>query len=106
MAQTPERKVKAAVRKQLEALGAYYVMPVTGGYGNSGAPDFLVCFRGRFVGIECKAGGNKPTALQARNLHLIQKAGGSAIVLNESNVEYLQSLLRMENCDEKAIQGR
>ena len=96
MAQTPERKVKLAVRKQLEELGAYYVMPVTGGYGNSGAPDFLVCYRGRFVGIECKAGGNKPTALQEKNLHLIHKAGGAALVVNEDNVDQVYSLL-MEN---------
>ena len=61
MALTPERKVKNQVRKVLDKAGAYYVMPVTGGYGNSGAPDFLVCLQGRFVGIECKAGKNTPT---------------------------------------------
>lgn len=93
MAQTPERKVKVAVRKQLEALGAYYVMPVTGGYGNSGAPDFLVCLRGKFIGIECKAGSNKPTALQEKNLLAIHKAGGSGLVVNEMNVGILTQLL-------------
>lgn len=97
MAQTPERKVKAAVRKQLEALGAYYVMPVTGGYGNSGAPDFLVCFRGRFIGIECKAGSNKPTALQEKNLHLIHVSGGVGLVINEANVSTLTQILENSN---------
>ena len=53
---TPEAKVKAKVKAILKNLGAYYVMPVTSGYGNSGAPDFLVCIRGKFIGIECKAG--------------------------------------------------
>ena len=42
MATTPEGKVKKAVRRVLDELGAYYVMPVTGGYGKQGAPDFLV----------------------------------------------------------------
>lgn len=83
---TPEVKVKNKVKSVLKNLGAYYVMPVTGGYGNSGAPDFLVCYKGRFIGIECKAGRNKPTALQEKNLREIEDAGGSALVVNEENV--------------------
>lgn len=83
---TPEVKVKSKVKAVLKNLGAYYVMPVTGGYGNSGAPDFLVCYKGRFIGIECKAGRNKPTALQEKNLREIEDAGGSALVINEENV--------------------
>lgn len=96
LAATPEAKVKAAVRKVLTELGAYYVMPVTGGYGNSGAPDFLVCLRGRFIGIECKAGANKPTPLQEKNLHLIREAGGIALVVREDNVGSLKQLLTSE----------
>jgi len=90
---TPEGLVKRRVREVLKKLGAYYVMPVTGGYGNSGAPDFLVCLRGRFIGIECKAKGGKPTALQERNLTAINDAGGMAYVVNEHNVERLEELL-------------
>lgn len=86
MAQTPERKVKSEVREVLKELGAYYVMPVTSGYGNSGAPDFLVCLHGRFIGIECKAGNGKTTALQERNLAQINRAGGIDLVVNEDNV--------------------
>ena len=83
---TPEVKVKNKVKAVLKNLGAYYVMPVTGGYGNSGAPDFLVCYKGRFIGIECKAGRNKPTALQEKNLREIEGAGGIGLVVNEENV--------------------
>lgn len=83
---TPEVKVKDKVKAVLKNLGAYYVMPVTGGYGNSGAPDFLVCYKGRFIGIECKAGRNKPTALQEKNLREIEDAGGVGLVVNEENV--------------------
>jgi hypothetical protein len=93
LAQTPERKVKSAVREVLKGLGAYYVMPITGGYGNSGAPDFLVCLRGRFIGIECKAGKGKTTALQERNLRQIKDAGGVALVVNEDDVDKLMSFL-------------
>ncbi len=90
MAQTPERKVKSLVRKVLDELGAYYVMPVTGGYGNSGAPDFLVCLRGRFIGIECKAGKGRTTALQEKNLSQITQSGGIALVINENDVGTLK----------------
>ena len=90
MATTPEAKVKKRVKVILKELGAYYTMPVTGGFGTSGAPDFLVCLKGNFVGIECKAGKGKPTALQEKNLHDITQAGGQALVINEDNVLDLQ----------------
>jgi hypothetical protein len=89
---TPEAKVKAKVKAILKNLGAYYVMPVTGGYGNSGAPDFLVCLRGKFIGIECKAGKGRVTALQQKNLDLIDNAGGWTFVINEENVGSLVNL--------------
>jgi len=68
-------------------------MPVTSGFGKQGAPDFLVCLSGRFVGIECKAGSNRPTALQEKNLEQIEKAGGEAYVVNEDIIEQLQEVL-------------
>jgi len=90
---TPEGRVKAKVKKILSEAGAWFVMPVTGGYGNSGAPDFVVCHAGHFLGIECKAGGNKPTALQYKNLADIMRCGGEALVVNEDNVHQLKEVL-------------
>ena len=91
---TPEAKVKKKVRETLKALGAYYAMPVTGGYGVSGAPDFLICWRGQFFGIECKANGNKPPPLQERALQAIKDAGGASIVIDENNADQLGSWMR------------
>jgi hypothetical protein len=91
---TPEGRVKAKVKDVLKAVGAYYVMPVTSGYGNSGAPDFLVCYGGRFVGIECKAGKGKPTGLQIKNLQSIEQSGGQSLIVNEFNVVHLVNLLQ------------
>lgn len=87
MAQTPEKKVKNKAVKILKELGAYYFYPVTGGYGSSGVPDIVGCYRGRFFGIECKAGKGKTTALQDKNLADIARAGGIALVVNEDNVD-------------------
>lgn len=93
MTSTPEAKVKAKVVAQLKGLGAYYFYPVTGGYGRSGVPDIVGCFRGMFFGIECKAGNNKPTKLQELNLRQIEGAGGIALVINESNVDDVARIL-------------
>ena len=86
MAQTPEAKVKAQVKKALDSLGAYYFMPATGGFGRSGVPDIVGCINGRFFAVECKAGNNKPTALQEREMNAIRAAGGVALVINETNI--------------------
>jgi len=106
MAMTPERKVKKAVRQVLDALGAYYVMPVTGGFGSQGAPDFLVCHQGLFYGIETKAGKGKLTALQQLNQQKIISAGGVALVIREEDVKYLPSLFLPNltgECNEERI---
>ena len=95
MAGTPESKVKKRVKEILKNLGAYYVMPVTSGYGNSGAPDFLVCYQGKFIGLECKAGKGRVTALQQRNLDQIDLAGGWSFVINEENVEQLNNRVNL-----------
>ena len=87
---TPEGKVKARVKKILTDMGAYYAMPLGTGFGNAGVPDFLVCFSGRFFGIEVKANGNKPTALQLHNMVQIRKAGGIAFVIDETNIDNLR----------------
>lgn len=86
MARTPENAVKSRCVEILKRYGAYYFYPVTGGYGRSGIPDIIVCFNGRFLGIECKAGTNKPTALQQREMEHIRKAGGATLVIREDNL--------------------
>lgn len=93
MASTPESKVKKKVRLILDAIGAYYVFPQTGGFGNSGMPDILCCINGRFVGIECKANGGKVTRLQQSHLDEIEMRGGVALIVNENNLESLEQLL-------------
>lgn len=90
---TPEAKVKKKAVQILKEMSAYYFYPVTGGYGRSGVPDIIVCYRGLFIGIECKAGKNKPTPLQEKNMEDIHKAGGIALVINEDNVSRLSRIL-------------
>jgi Holliday junction resolvase len=96
MAQTPEAKVKAKLRKYLTQLGIYHFMPSANGFGRAGIPDIIGCFNGQFVAFECKAGKNIPTALQEREIRDIQSAKGWAFVINEDNVDRVEELLRME----------
>jgi len=90
---TPEAKVKKKIVAVLKEHGAYYFYPVTGGFGRSGVPDIIVCHRGRFIGIECKAGKNKPTPLQEKNLQDIEVAGGIAMVVNEDSIADVKKCL-------------
>ena len=93
MALTPEKKVKNKVVALLKERGAYYFFPATYGMGRSGIPDIDACYQGRFIGIECKAGKNKPTPLQLRELAAIIDAGGSSLVVNENNIDELKEML-------------
>ena len=94
MATTPEGKVKAKLKKHLDAMGIYHFSPFQAGMGRAGVPDIIGCYRGMFVAFECKAGKNKPTALQEREINAIRTAKGLAFVINEDNVDNIQELLQ------------
>jgi Holliday junction resolvase len=97
MAATPEKKVKAKVVAILKAHGAYYFSPTTFGMGRSGVPDIISCYKGCFIAIECKANGNKTTALQDREIEAIKAAGGIAMVIDEKSVGEVAVLLHAIN---------
>ena len=90
---TPESKVKKQVVLLLESYGAYHFFPAMGTYGRAGIPDIVACCNGKFIGIECKAGDNKTTELQRRELRKIQEAGGYSLVIRESNLDELKQIL-------------
>lgn len=94
---TPEAKVKLKIHAALKAQGAYAVNYIGGLHANSGTPDILACLDGRFIGIEAKAGSNKPTELQLHNLRRIDEAGGLALVINETNLELVHDLRTTES---------
>lgn len=95
MARTPEAKVKAQIKKILKAHNIYYAMPHGAGFGNAGVPDFLCCWKGKFLAIEAKANGGEPTALQNQHLDQIDKAGGIPWVINETNIDMFEAYLKV-----------
>jgi len=91
---TPEAKVKKKVVDVIKKYGAYYFFPATGGYGRSGVPDIVCCYRGVFCAIECKAGSNKPTPLQEAEMQKIRQAQGFVLVVNETNIADVEAMLK------------
>lgn len=78
---TPEGKVKAKVKQLLTAYGAWFFMPVSGGFGRAGVPDFIGVHRGLFFAVETKALGGKTTRLQDIEMRKIREAGGVCFVV-------------------------
>ena len=94
MATTPEGKVKAKVVRILKDYGVYYFFAAANGYGRAGIPDIICCVNGKFIAIECKAGSNTTTALQKKELDEIQEAKGIAAVINETNKDLIEQILK------------
>lgn len=81
----PERRWQVKVIERLRARGAWVVKYPAGPHGAVGTPDLLVCYRGNFIAIECKAGdptkkAHEPTVAQLKQLDAIVTAGGHAFV--------------------------
>jgi hypothetical protein len=83
MAQTPEGKVKAMVKKGLASLKSkpYIFMPVQSGFGST-TLDFLACVGGKFVAIETKADHTKSlTPRQVIITEMMHMAGAKVYVV-------------------------
>lgn len=82
---TPEGKVKRKVNAALATLGnhVWRFMPVQASAMGMPALDYLLCVRGRFVGIETKAPGKTPTPRQWGTIKAIQEAGGFCFIIDD-----------------------
>jgi hypothetical protein len=95
---TPEGIVKNRLVMFLRALkpAPYFFFPQTGGYGRSGVPDVVGCWKGQFFAIECKAEGKakQTTALQKLEIEKIKQGGGIAFVYDGlmSDLEFMDLL--------------
>ncbi len=94
MTTTPEGRVKNKVKMLLKQYpDVYWVMPRGTTLGRTGVPDFLMSVKGTFVGLECKARPNKPTARQEYELECIRKSGGAALWVDETTLPEFEALL-------------
>lgn len=103
---TPEGKVKKDVKELLQRMQIWFYMPVQTGYGLTGIPDFICCWKGLFIAIECKAPGREKTVTpsQRRILNEIREHGGRAVVVS-SAVELGLWLGLLEHMHEETEHG-
>lgn len=89
-----EAAVKKKLRAYLKEIGAYQYWPVPMGLG-ARTIDVLICWRGRFYGIETKRSDvNCPTAMQACTMREIAEAGGGVWLENSEGLETTRERLR------------
>lgn len=75
---TPETRLKNKVREYFESLTNCFFYKVSDRY-EVGLPDFIICYRGQFLGIELKA-KSKQSKIQKHKESKIIMAGGIAKV--------------------------
>ena len=95
-----EREIVAAIKKYLSSLGSdvFFWKEHGGPYDCAGIPDVICCYKGRFIGLECKLPGGRLTELQKRAIEKINHAGGVAC-----RVESVEDVKRViERADLKA----
>ena len=99
-----ERDIVEAIKKYLASLGSSVFLPEEHGgpYGTSGVPDIICCYRGRFLGLECKLPTGRLTELQKRAINKINIAGGTA--LRVESVDDVKKVIQL--IDAELTEGR
>jgi hypothetical protein len=73
-----QRRIQRALKKEWPNC---FVRKIWGGeFQHAGSHDLHVCIGGRFVGIEVKMPGKKPTELQQHEHIELQLAGGISLI--------------------------
>ena len=88
-----EKQFEEKVKRLLKSRGAWVLKTWGGGLQRSGIPDLLICYKGKFMGIELKAEKGRVSELQNRELKLIRDAGGMGFVLRPSQFGDLIAIL-------------
>ena len=95
-----ENKIKAYLTEQ----GCWWLKTWSNGIQREGVPDLLVCCNRYFIGIEVKAENGHASALQKREINLIRKAGGIAIVLYPDQFEAFKDCIQLlKKCNHAAV---
>lgn len=77
---TPEAKLKADIKAYLKTLPNIFFHSIPGGaYGKVGAPDIVVCYKGRYIGIEAKTYEGRFSDWQKTRKAQIENAMGTCI---------------------------
>jgi len=72
----------------------WYYKVFGGGMQKAGIPDIIACINGHFVGLELKSDIGVGSALQKRNVRLINESNGIAMIVYPNQFEDLKETLR------------
>ena len=100
-----ERDIVTVIRKYLASLGSdvFFWKEHGSVYGTNGVPDIICCYKGRFLGLECKLPGGRLTELQKRAIEQINRAGGFACrVESVEDVKRVIARVDLERSDTNA----
>lgn len=102
-----EKSYENKIKQFLESVGVYgagtplqnktvkqvgwYVKIWGGGFQRAGIPDILANVNGKFVAIEVKGKGGKPSVLQEINVEEINLSNGLAVITYPKDFEKLKS---------------
>jgi hypothetical protein len=75
-----EQDIQRQILEYLRGLPGCWAVKVMQANKN-GVPDILVCFEGRFIGLEVKAPAGRLSLIQAYQMQLIRESGGVAEVV-------------------------
>ena len=78
-----ENKIQAKILKELKKAGIYAHKNIT--TNKKGIPDIICCVHGKYLALEIKQPGGKPTELQLYNIKQIRESGGMAQVVYSWN---------------------
>lgn len=74
-----EQNIQTSIMSYISSIGG---LPIKfnnmGIYAKAGVSDILACIKGRFVAIEVKRPGNKPSAVQLQFITAVNSIGGLA----------------------------
>lgn len=82
-----EQDVQTKIMNYITSIGG---LPVKfnniGIYAKAGVSDILACVKGRFVAIEVKKPGGRPSQLQLQFIDAINKIGGIAFIADNLDI--------------------
>lgn len=76
-----EKSYENKIKDYLKSIGAYFIKTHGDRFSKSGIPDILACVNGKFVAVEVKGDGGKPSELQLLHLKMIEKASGLGYIV-------------------------
>ena len=86
----PETKIMREIMEYLNTRRIYHVR-INADVNTVGVPDILVCYKGRFIGLEVKTERGRPSGVQKATAEAIKECGGVCVF--PTNVREVEDVL-------------